>query len=122
MYSFNQIYDGKTFKFTLNKSGDFPKFQIEILAGNNCYYKSREIIISKHVIQEMIELLNTGSPLLEVSRFEFRDEDKSYLLFIKGQTTIIGQTYNILAGKREAFVIKEINKKELIAYLERTSG
>lgn len=122
MNSFNHKYNGDTFMFTLNTFGSFPNFQIEILSDDNCYYKSREIIISKHVLLEMIELLKTGSPLLDVSRFEFRDTDKSFLLFIKGETTIIGQTYNLLAGKREEFVVKEINKNELLAYLERSNG
>lgn len=118
MNSFIHKYNGDTFKFTLYNLGSFTNFQIELLADDNCYYKSREIIISKHVIQEIIKLLKTGSPLLEVSRFEFRDIDKSFLLFINGETTIIGLTYNLLAGKREEFVVKEINKRELLAYLE----
>lgn len=118
MNSFIHKYNGVTFKFTFNKSGSFPKIQIEILADGNCYYKSREINISKYLIQEIIKLLKSGSPLLEVSRFEFRDLDKSFLLFINGETTIIGQTYNLLAGKREEFVVRGINKKELLANLE----
>lgn len=121
MNSFIHKYNGDTFKFTLNNWGSFPNFQIEILADDYCYYKSREIIISKHVVQDIIKLLKTGSPLLEVSRFEFRDLDKSFLLFINSQTTIIGQTYNLLAGKREEFVVKQINKKELLAYFERAN-
>lgn len=122
MNSFDQIYNGNTFKFTLIKSGSFPKFQIEIFTDNNCYFISREIIISKHVIEEMIELFKTGNPFLDVSRFEFRDPDKSFLILINGETTVIGQTYNLVSGKREEFVVKDIDKKKFFIYLESANA
>ena len=118
----NQNHSGKIFTFTLNKFGPFPKFQIEILTDNYCYFKSKEIIISEPVIQEIIELIKTGSLLDDVSRFEFRDADKSFLLFINHETTIIGQTYNLISGKREEFIVKDINKRELLAYIEKANG
>ena len=123
MNNFNQKYNANTiFKLTLNKTGSFPKFQIEILIYNSCYFRSREIIISKYVLEEIIELLKNGNPHLDVSRFEFKDSEKSFLLFINGDTTIIGQTYNLLSGKREEFIVKEINKKELLDDLVRSNS
>ena len=123
MNNFNQKYNANSiFKFTLNKTGSFPKFQIEILTENICNFRSREIIISKYVLEVIIELLKNGNPHLDVSRFEFKDSDKSVLLFINGDTTIIGQTYNLLSGKREEFIVKEINKKELLSDLIRSNS
>ena len=122
MNSFDQKHNGNTFTFTLNKSGNFPKFKIEILEDNYCYFKSREIIISEPVIQEIIELIKTGSLLDDVSRFEFRDPDKSFLLFINHESTVIGQTYNLVSGIREEFIFKDINKNVLLTYLERTNA
>lgn len=121
MNSFDQIYNGNTFRFTLNKIGSFPRLKIEILADNYCYYRSREIIISKYVIEEIIELLKNGNPNLDVSRFEFRDPDRSFIIFINGETTVIGQTYNLISGQREEFAINQINKIEFLNYLERAN-
>lgn len=118
MNSFEHIYKGNTFRFTLNKSETFPKFQIEICDENYCYFISREIIISKHVIDEMIALFKNGNPNLEVSRFEFRDPDRSFLLFIKEDTILIGQTFNFVSGKREEFEMKDIDKMKFLSYLE----
>lgn len=117
MSYFEHISKGKTFKFSLDKSGVFPNFKIEISDDNYCYFISREIIISKHVIEEMIELFRTGDPNLEVSRFEFRDPDRSFLLFIN-ETTLIGQTHNFVTGKREEFDVKDIDKIKFLSYLE----
>ena len=122
MNSFELTYNESTFKFTLNKSGSFPKLQIEISKNNVCYYKSKEIIITKYVIEEIIELIKTGNPSLEVSRFEFRDPDKSFLLFIDGETILIGQTHNLISRRREEFVIKYINKTELLGFLENVNA
>ena len=66
----------------------------------------------------MIELFRNGDPNLEVSRFEFRDPDISFLLFINGETTLIGQTYNFVTGKREEFDVKDIDKIKFLSYLE----
>ena len=119
MNSFDQIYNDKTFKFTLDLTRSFPIFKILIFTNNFCTYKSKEIIISKNVIQEMIELFKYGSILFDdVSRFEFRDPDKSSLIFIKSNTAVIGQTYNMISGKREEFVVTEIDKKKFGDYLE----
>ena len=76
------------------------------------------IIIAKPVIQEIIELLKTGSQFLDVSRFEFRDSDKSFFIFIKSETTIIGQTYNILSRIKEDFEVKNLDKNKFLSYLE----
>ena len=113
--------NGNTFRFTLNKIDSFQTLKIEILADNYCYYRSRAIIISKYVIEEIIELLKNGNPNLDVSRFEFRDPDRSFIIFINGETTVIGQTYNLISGQREEFAINQINKIEFLNYLERAN-
>lgn len=118
--SFECQFNNRTFKLTLNKSGNFPKFQIEISDDNFCYYISREIIISKHVIEEMIKLFKSGNQNGEVSRFEFRDPDKSFLIFINGDTTFIGRTYNFVSGKSEEFDVKGIDKEKFLCYLENS--
>jgi hypothetical protein len=115
---FENIYNGKTFRFTLNKSGDFSKFQIKIYDNNHLYFISRKIVISKHVIEEMIELFKTGNPYLNVSRFEFRDPDKSFLILIKGETIFIGKTYNFVSGKCEEFAVTDVDKLKFLSYLE----
>jgi len=120
--SFEQIFYGNTFKFTLNKSESFPKFQIELFNENKCYFKSKMIFIAKPVIQEIIDLLKTGNRFLYVSRFEFRDSDKSFFIFIKSETTIIGQTYNLISRIREDFVVRDIDKKKFLSYLERANS
>lgn len=69
----------------------------------------------------MIELLKTGNPILNVSRYEFRDPDRSFLLFIYSDTIVIGQTHNLVSGKREEFIIKDIDKIKLLSYLEKSA-
>lgn len=80
------------------------------------------IFIAKPVIQEIIDLLKTGNRFLYVSRFEFRDSDKSFFIFIKSETTIIGQTYNLISRIREDFVVRDIDKKKFLSYLERANS
>lgn len=118
MNSFEQTNNDNSFKFTLVKMGAIPKFKIELFRKNSCYFKSKEIVISKTAIDEMTNLFRNGNPLLNVARFEFKDVDKSFLIFLKSETTVIGNTYNIIAGKREDFEFKDIDKKAFLNYLE----
>ena len=70
------------------------------------------------MIEEMIELFKTGNPYLNISRFEFRDPDRSFLILDKGETTFIGKTYNLVFGKCEEFQVKDIDKIKFLHYLE----
>ncbi len=70
------------------------------------------------MIEEMIELFKTGNPYLNISRFEFRDPDRSFLILIKGETTFIGKTYNLVSGKYEELQVKDVDKIKFLYYLE----
>jgi len=70
----------------------------------------------------MIHVFETGDPFLNVSGCEFRDPDRSYLILIKSQTTIIGRTYNLVSGKREDFEVKDIDKKKFLSYLKMANA
>ena len=59
-----------------------------------------------------------GTRFLEVSRFEFRDPDRSFLILIKSETKIIGKTYNIVSGKCEEFKVMDFDKSKFLNYLE----
>ena len=119
MNSFEQTNNETSFKFTLMKMGGLPKFQIELFRKKSCYFKSKEVIFSKTSIEEMIHLFKNGNPLLNVTRFEFKDVDKSVLIFLKGETTVIDNSHNVISGKREDFEFKDIDKTALLTYLEK---
>lgn len=65
----------------------------------------------------MIELFKTGNPYANVSRFEFRDLDKSFFTLIKGETILIGKTFNLVSGKCEEFEVMDFDKMKLLNYL-----
>ncbi len=94
-------------------------FQIELFRESICYFKSKEVIISKTAIDEMTSLFTKGNPLLNVTRFEFKDVDKSFLIFLNSETTVIGNTHNLIEGKREDFEFKGIDKRAFLNYLEK---
>lgn len=121
MEYFEQVNSIETFRLTLNIFGDHPTLKVEILKNGRCNYRSKNVLISNWVLEELIELLRKGNPQLNVSRFEFMDPDRSYLLFISSETKLMGQTFNTISRKKEEFFIDYIDKVKLLEYLENAS-
>jgi hypothetical protein len=80
-------------------------------------FESKKIHVPIHIIEGLIEYLKHGNPFNYPYRVEFRDVDKSYLIFFYYGEKMIFRSFNRINSRVEEFEFDDMDKMRLALVL-----